>query len=270
MTHIRPYLALFKMKLIAGLQYRAAAWSGIATQFFWGFMLISIYLAFYRSGGAADSMPWPQLVSYLWLHQAFIAIIMLWWQDGELLSSIADGHVAYELCRPGDLFGLWYARLLAMRLANVSLRFGPIMVLAVLLPQAYRLSLPAGLGAFGLFLLSLALAALLNVAVSMFVYILTFITLSPVGARLLIGVASEFLMGSLIPIPLMPAWLQRALDFFPFRYMSDLPFRLWSGHIAGWDAAWQIAMQALWIVALVLLGRFCFGRVLKRVVIQGG
>ncbi|MDR1463796.1 MAG: ABC-2 family transporter protein [Oscillospiraceae bacterium] len=267
---MRQYAALFKMRLIAGFQYRAAAWAGVATQFAFGFVFILTYDAFYRSSAQEPPMPWEDLVTYLWLQQAFLAIIMLWWQDGELLSGITDGHVAYELCRPYDMYAVWYARLVALRLSSVLLRCGPILIITVFLPARWRMHLPAGPKAAALFLLSLALSLLLVAAVSMFVYILTFITLSPVGARLIIGIASEFLQGSVIPIPLMPKPLQQVLNFFPFRYAVDLPFRLYSGNIAGSDALVQLGIQLAWVVGLVLLGYWAFGRVLKKVVIQGG
>ena len=35
---MRACLTFFKMRLINGLQYRTAAWAGVFTQFFWGFM----------------------------------------------------------------------------------------------------------------------------------------------------------------------------------------------------------------------------------------
>ena len=264
------YFSVFRMRLIAGMQYRAAAWAGVATQFAWGFMYLLIFLAFYASGGAEPPMPWPQLVSYLWLQQAFLAIIMIWWQDSDLLSSIVNGQVAYELCRPYDLFKFWFARLLAMRLSSVLLRCIPILIVAALLPEPYRLLPPAGAGAAAMFLLSLFLSLFLVAAISMFVYIITFVTLSPYGARLIIGVAAEFLQGSVIPIPLMPEALQRVLNFLPFRYASDLPFRLYSGHISGADALFQIAVQLLWIIFLMALGSLAFRRVMRRVVIQGG
>ena len=264
------YLSMFRMRFIAGMQYRAAAWAGVATQFFWGFMYIMIFRAFYASSSTEPPMPWPQLVSYMWLQQAFLAIIMLWWQDNDLLSSISTGQVAYELSRPYDLFRMWYARLLAMRLSNVLLRCVPILVVAAFLPAQYRLALPAGIGSAAMFLLSLFLSLFLVAAISMFIYITTFVTLSPMGARLLIGVASEFLQGSVIPIPLMPEGLQRVLSFLPFRYASDLPFRLYSGNISGADALFQICVQFVWIVALLALGNLAFKRIMRRVVIQGG
>jgi len=267
---VKPYFSMFKIRLIAGLQYRAAAWAGAATQFFWGFMLLMVYRAFYASSGTEPPMPWAQLVSYTWLQQAFLAVIMLWFQDGELLSSIKDGHVAYELCRPYGLFRMWYVRLLSIRLSSAALRCVPILAVGFFLPGAYRLPPPAGAGAAAMFLLSLGLSLFLVSAISMFIYILTFVTLSPISSRLIIGVAAEFLQGAIIPIPLMPARLQRALDFFPFRYTSDLPFRLYSGSIAGGNALFQIAVQVLWTVVLLALGGYALKRVMRRVVIQGG
>jgi ABC-2 type transport system permease protein len=252
------------------MQYRAAAWAGVATQFFWGFMYIMIYRAFYASSFAAPPMEWGQLVSYMWLQQSFLMLIMLWRQDGDLLSGITNGNVAYELCRPYDLFSFWYVRMLALRLANAALRCLPILAVAFFLPGDYRLSLPVSGAAFVMFLLSLTIALFLISAISMFIYILTFITLSSTGSRLIIGVAAEFLQGAVIPIPLMPAWLQGVMNWFPFRYVSDLPFRIYSGNISGADALAQVGIELLWAVGLFALGAWAFRRVLRRVVVQGG
>ncbi|MDR3086070.1 MAG: ABC transporter permease [Christensenellaceae bacterium] len=267
---MRIYFALFKMRLIAGMQYRAAAWAGVVTQFFWGFMYIMIYRAFYASSSAEPPMAWPQLVSYIWLQQAFFSLIFVGRLDGELLSAIPNGLVAYELCRPYDLFSFWYARLLGLRLSAVLLRCLPVLVIAFLLPGDARMAPPAGFWGLSLFALSLLLSLLLVTAIAMFIYILTFVTLSPGGARLLILTGADFLQGSILPIPLMPPWLQRILDFLPFRYVADLPFRLYSGNIAGSEALFQIGVQVLWIAALLFLGQICFRRILGRVVVQGG
>jgi ABC-2 type transport system permease protein len=264
------YIGMFRMKFIAGMQYRAAAWAGVATQFFWGFMFLMIYRAFYRSSSITPPMEWSELVSYRWLEQAFFALIMLWSLDGDLLDSIKDGNAAYELCRPYDLYGFWYFRLLASRLSSALLRCVPILLIAFFLPAEWRLQIPPTAGAAFLFLLSLSLALLLVVAVSMFIYILTFITLTPTGGRILIGVSAEFLMGNIIPIPFMPEKMQNFMNYLPFRYMSDLPFRIYSGNIVFDSALQQIGIQILWIAGLIILGKWAFSRVMRRVVVQGG
>ena len=267
---MKSYLAVFRMKFIAGLQYRAAAWAGVATQFFFGFVFIMIYLAFYRSSASAPPMPLAQLISYMWLQQAFLAIIMLWAQDGDLLDQISNGQIVYELCRPYSLFSFWYARLLATRLSSALLRCVPILAVTFFLPAPYRMNPPASILAGLWFFASLILGLVLVVAISMFIYILTFITLSPVGSRFAVTVASEFLMGAVVPVPLMPVWLQHVVSFFPFRYTSDLPFRVYSGNIAGSDGIIQTLIQLAWIAGLIAAGQLAFRRVMRRIVIQGG
>ena len=66
------YLAVFRIRFSAGLQYRAAALGGIATQFVWGFMLLLQFAAFYRSDPTAFPMEMSQVASYIWMQQAFL------------------------------------------------------------------------------------------------------------------------------------------------------------------------------------------------------
>jgi ABC-2 type transport system permease protein len=213
----RGYLGMFRMKLISGMQYRAAAWAGIATQFFWGFMLLMIFRAFYRSSGTEPPMTWEQLAAYNWLRQAFLAMIVLWSVDIDLLDGITDGHVAYELCRPYDLYFFWFARLTAQRLASVAMRCLPILIVAFLLPGDLRMTLPASAVSFAAFLASMCLSLFLTVALSMFIYILTFITMSTLGSRMIMNILADFCGGFLIPIPLMPQWLQNIMNFLLIR-----------------------------------------------------
>ena len=272
---LKPYLGLFRMRLIAGMQYRAAAWAGVATQFFWGGMQLLIFYAFYQSAGmnnpgAAAPMSFSQLADFIWMRQAFLALVMLWSMDNELLELIAAGNVAYELARPLSLYTFWFARILAFRIARTLLRCFPIFIIAFLLPGSWGFHLPQSVAAFALFVPSLFFAALLATALSMFTCYLTFVTLSPVGARLAIGAAVEFLMGAVIPIPFMPPLLQRICNMLPFRYIADFPFRVYSGSISGADVLTGLGLQLAWLIALVALGFWGFRSALKRLVIQGG
>jgi len=267
---MRAYLSVFKLRLAMGFQYRTAALAGIATQFFWGFIIIMVYQAFYSQTLVDPPMTLPQLVTYVWLQQAFLAFIALWFRDNELFQLITTGNIAYELCRPSGIYGLWYAKLLAQRLSSAVLRCFPILLVALFLPQPYRLSLPSELGTAALFIVALLLGLLVLVAISMLIYISTFITMSSAGSLLMFGVVGEFLAGMIIPIPLMPQWLQSIVYVLPFRLAADFPFRVYSGHIQASEALSTIPLQLLWLAALVAIGKFSMGRVLRRVVVQGG
>lgn len=267
---MKAYFSLFRMRLINGMQYRVAAVAGVATQFFWGFMFIMVYEAFYQSSVRTQPMALEQLVSYIWLQQAFLVFIVLWYRDGELFSLITGGNIAYELCRPFRLYEFWYVKLLAQRLSGALLRCFPILMIAFFMPEPYGLSLPPDLAALGLFLVTLILGLLVLVSISMFIYISVFITMSPVGSLLMIGVAGDFLAGGIIPVPLMPGWLQRITYALPFRLAADLPFRVYSGNIPVSEAVIGIFTQIAWLAALVFLGKLAMDRVLRRVIVQGG
>lgn len=267
---MKKYLSFFRMKFLAGLQYRAAAAAGIATQFAWGFMEILLFAAFYRAQPEAFPMTFPQTASYVWLQQSFLALYMIWLLDGDIFLSISNGDVAYELCRPLDLYGMWFAKNMADRLSRAVLRCLPILAVAVLLPEPYGLQPPPGIGGAALSLLSMGLAFLLVVSFCMLVYIATFYTLSPMGVRIAAASLSELLTGAVVPLPFFPDRIRRITELLPFAYMQNIPLRIYSGNIAGREALAGIALQVFWLAALVLAGRLWIGRALRRVVVQGG
>ena len=82
------YLSYFKLKYITGLQYRIAALAGLSTQFFFGFVYVSIYVAFYESGGSNLPMKLEEVITYIWLEQAFFALIYMLHRDKEILDKI--------------------------------------------------------------------------------------------------------------------------------------------------------------------------------------
>ena len=267
---MKAYYSLFKMRLLKGLQYRTAALAGLSTQFFWGFMYIMIFEAFYSSTSAPQPIPLRQLIQVLWLQQSFLVFIMLWFRDSELMNLIVSGNIAYELCRPANLYSFWYAKLIAQRLSGALLRCFPIILVASLLPYPYSFSLPPSITAFLLFIITLTLGLALIVSISMLIYISIFYTMSPTGSLLIFGVFGEFFSGLIIPVPLMPDLLRKIVYLLPFRYASDLPFRIYAGNIGTREAVISIGVQLLWIVMLVSLGRLWMNKALRRVVIQGG
>ncbi|WP_425449038.1 ABC transporter permease [Dethiothermospora halolimnae] len=267
---MKSYYSLFKMRLIKGLQYRIAALAGIATQFFWGFMFIMIYQAFYNSTSNPQPISLNQLIQMIWLQQSFLAFIMLWLRDKELANLITSGNIAYELCRPTNIYNLWYAKLIAQRLSAAILKSSPILIVAFLLPEPYNFSLPPSFSTFVLFFITLILGLVLIVGISMLIYISIFYTMSPVGSTMLIGLIGEFFAGMLLPVPLMPNMLKKVAYILPFRYASDLPFRIYAGNIGIKEAIISIVVQLLWIVIIVGLGKVWMNKALKRVVVQGG
>ena len=189
---MKAYISVFKLRLINGLQYRAAAFAGVATQFFWGIMHIMIYEAFYTNAAIIPPMSLKQVISYVWLQQAFLVFIALWIRDNEIINLITSGNIAYEFCRPCSLYGFWFAKLTAQRLSGALLRCFPILIVAFLLPEPYKIVLPDSVTTFLLFIASLFLGLMVLVSISMLMYISMFITMMPVGSMVMATAIGDF------------------------------------------------------------------------------
>lgn len=199
-----------------GLQYRAAALAGISTQFAWGFLIIFAYHAFYRSDPTAFPMTLQATVNYTWIQQAFLAMFASWVLDRDILEEITSGSISYSLCRPVDLYAMWYTKSLSGRISRVALRAVPVLAVAALLPAGYNLTAPTDLPTFFLFLLTMVLGALNSTAFTLLIYVLTMYTLSSTGVRTLLLTLADFLCGGVVPLPFFPPTLRRICELTPF------------------------------------------------------
>lgn len=267
---MKKYLSFFRIRFTNTLQYRAAALAGVATQFVWGILELLLFRAFYESNPAAFPMGFEQLSSHIWLNQAFLTMFMVWFFDRDIFKAITDGSVSYDLARPMNLYAMWFTKNMAIRLSRALLRCAPVLLFAIILPAPYGLSAPASPLAFFMFLYTGVLAFLIVISYCMLIYILTFYTMNPTGVNAVASVLADIFSGSYIPLPFLPDKLQALLGFTPFAVMQNLPFRVWSGNIAGGEM-WRMAgMQLFWLAVMSGGGMLLMRAALRRVVVQGG
>ena len=267
---MRAYISYFKLKFITGLQYRTSAIGGILTQFFFGFVYVMIYDAFYLSGGSTPPMRFQDLICYLWLNQIFYALIELYYKDHELFKLIREGTIAYELARPKNLYFMWFFKTLGERLASVTLRSVPLIIVTFLLPAPYNMRLPANIEYAILFVISMTLGALLMASISVLYPIIMLKTLNEKGIVNIFAVIADVLSGLAIPVPFFPVFLQIISKHLPFQYVSDLPFRIYTGNINITNGIIGIIIQVVWIVTIIIIGNYLMKKNLKRIEVQGG
>jgi len=273
-ARLAPYVAVVSARYRMLLQYRAAAAAGAVTQVFWGAIKLMVLAAFFGASSGRSPLSWPQTAAYVWLGQALLGLLP-WNVDRELAAQIRSGDVAYELLRPVDLYGSWFARTLAMRTATASLRMLPIFVLAlVVLPLAglpdWALPPPAGVASGLWFIVSLAATVLLSAAITMTVHVALVRTIAGDGLKQVMSALVAVFSGMVVPLPFFPEWAQPFLASQPFRGLVDVPFRIWGGSIPAAEAWVHVAQQFLWAALFVVGGRAWLTRSLRHVVVQGG
>lgn len=266
---MKLYINYFKLRIITFLQYKTSAIAGMATQFFWGIMMIFIYMAFY-SNGSEVWMSLSEIITYTWLHQACYGLLSIRQNDKEIAKSIRDGSVAYEIIRPYNLYFWWYIKTVSKRMAGGLLRILPIIIFASILPSPYSLTLPSSISNFILFLISLVLGVLVVAGLNMIVYTMGFYTYNEQGIGSILNSIMEVLSGGLVPVVLLPKVIQKATYYLPFRLVSDLPFRIYTNNLGISEGLLGIGLQMIWIVILVIVGDLIVKKSLGRVFVQGG
>lgn len=266
---MKSYLSYFKLRFITNLQYRADALAGISTQIFFGLIFIMVYLAFYESGGNTP-MEWQSLVNYLWLQQAFYALIYPFDRENELLDIIKNGNLAYELIRPQNFYLKWYIKMISKKVVSVLLRFIPVILLGIILPEPFHLSMPISLENFIIFILALIIGLFLVTSLVLLVHLLTMFTLDERGSMTIYSVVSEIFMGSTIPLPFFPSSLRKLAEILPFRFVGDFPFRIYSGSITTTEGRYLLVGSLIWTIIIIVIGYFISKVSLKKAVIQDG
>lgn len=269
-TDIKAYFSLFRIRFIHNLQYRMVVLGAIAKGALWVMMEVLAYMALQRTNPGVFPMDFSQLVSYIWVHESFIVLFKVVFADGEIYSTIRSGEVAYDLVRPVDLYGRWFCQSASNRLSFALVNCLPVLLLGLIVPRPFRLTLPHSLLQLTLFILSALLAFGVTVAMAMLMYISLFYLISQRGIRIIVTAVTDFFSGGVIPLPFFPEQVLRVVRVLPFAAMQNMPLQIFCGNIAGTAAVKGILFQVFWLAALIAAGKIAMGAAARKVVVQGG
>jgi ABC-2 type transport system permease protein len=266
---MKAYFSIFRLRFALQLQYRAAALAAFITNFFFGVIRVMVFQAFYASGTQVQPMTLEQTVTYTWLTQVTFRL-MPWITDTEMLALVRSGNIAYELCRPLNLYFSWYFRLIAFRLVPALLTGVPIYVIIIFLPGDFRAQLPASPLAGLTWLAAMLLSVLLGCALSNLVVISGLWTTAGDGMLRIFPAVVMIFSGTIVPLAFFPDWAQAALRILPFSGLVDIPFRLYLGVVPANQILPLLGLQLIWTAIFILLGIKVLEAGLRRVALQGG
>lgn len=268
---MKKYLTYFKVNFIYSLQYRASAYAGICTQFFFGFLYIMLYLAFYGSNkGASTPMPLNDLITYVWLQQSFFVLVLQCVNDRELVQLIKNGNLAYEIVKPQNFYFKYLIKFTASRFSAVVLRAPLIIIVSLILPKPYNLSLPCSFKAFIIFIIALFISCFLTCAIGLIFQLLVIFLKDETGILALYRAVGDIFSGTCIPLAFFPGILKKIAYALPFKYISDFPFRVYFGDIAISEGITLLYEAIIWLIIFIVISNLLAKVALRKAVIQGG
>ena len=249
------------------LAYRFEFFSAILGTLITTVLLYFLWAAIYKSAVSME-LSRQSLITYVVLGQAFSfgrpgqrrAIV-------RISGNIRTGNVALDLIRPTDYQLMHFTDTLAVYVIETLLVSLPSYVLALLV---FDIDAPASWDAAAGFVLSLSGAFLLVFSLDFFIGLMAFWTVSVWGMTYAKMAVVDILAGTIVPLSLFPAWLERVAMALPFRGIAYVPLSIYTGAIHGADIWSNILTQYAWGAALILFTRLIWLRARRRLVVQGG
>ncbi|RNB92253.1 daunorubicin ABC transporter permease [Brevibacillus fluminis] len=260
------YAELIRMRFLTLLAYRVNYYSGIII---YGLNIGAYYFlwsAIYGDQPNLAGLSVAQMTSYVaiaWMSRAFYFNNI----DQEIAQDVRDGKVAIEMIRPYNYLSVKTAQALGEGIFRMIFFALPGMVLvSIFLP----LSFPPSLAAWGLYLVSLLLAFIINTEINLLTGVLTFFLFRNEGMMHAKRVVVDLLSGLILPISFFPLWAQTAMGWLPFQAINYYPSMIFTGAIQADRALTVIGIQLIWVFVILLPIWLLWTRARRRLIVQGG
>jgi ABC-2 type transport system permease protein len=230
-------------------------------------ILVSFWSAVYGGGTqSVGGLNQDQTLNYIILAQIFLPVVHAPQTIGYLGMLMREGQIGIEFLRPVDFQLANYIRNLGEVGVGLFVQV-PLVVIGWLI---YHFQLPTDPVTWLVFIISMLLG---NAVVFFFDWILAclaFYSTEVWGIMVLRFSLATFFSGSLIPMDIMPDWLQNIMAALPFSYSLYLPVSIISGitPISEVPRIWLFLLG--YLIVMILISRVVFRVSSRKVTVQGG
>jgi ABC-2 type transport system permease protein len=252
---LKTYAEFIRIGFVNILAFRLRYYTGIITYL----INVTVYYFIWRAvfanaTGSIAGYSLPQILTYVsvgWILRSF------YWNtiDQEMAYEVIDGKIAMDFIKPVSVQWMWLARAMGESAFRLILLTAPTAIVVTLLfpvlppasPLNFTLFLVAAVGSF-------FIMGALNFLIGTCAIPLTSI-LALIRAKFWL---IELLSGLLIPLSFFPRSLQIISSWLPFE------------HIALLQTLRLLAIEYLWVAALIFLGHLWWRRATRKITIHGG
>ncbi|MBF8284323.1 MAG: hypothetical protein HW378_3238 [Anaerolineales bacterium] len=262
---VNVYGAIAAMVPKENLAYNIWVWMQFAVQIMSMIIFVYFWRAVYANATTLGGLSLQQTLNYILLAQIIAPLVenRLIFHFGFLVRS---GQVAMELVRPIDFQARYYVE----SLAGLGVYLVQKLPLFLLAWAFLGLQLPADPAAWGAFAVSLILGQSILFFFDWVFACLAFYSTETWGLSVVrVGVAT-FFSGALVPLAMMPDWLQQLAAALPFAQALAVPASFLSGITPAAAAPQVWLIQLVWLMGLWVLSRRVFSLAVRKVTVQGG
>jgi ABC-2 type transport system permease protein len=259
------YSAIAAMAVKTRLAYNMWVWADFVVTLVSMIVFVYFWRAVYAGTSTLGGLALSQTITYILLARLLSPLI-------EMRTifffgfMIRQGQIAVELTRPLDMQVRIMTETFAELLAFLVQRL-PLFLLAWLL---FGMHLPADPLLWLAFFVSLGLGQAVLFLFDWMFACLAFYTTETWGLSVVRIAVGSFFCGAIVPLMMMPGWLQKLAAVMPFAQAIAVPVSFLSGISAFADAPRIWLIQLIWVVILLVLSRLVFRVAIRTVTVQGG
>ena len=264
---LKTYVEFVRIGFVNILAFRLRYYTGILTYL----INVTVYYFIWRAvfgqaEGQIAGFSLPQILTYVnvgWIIRSF------YWNtiDQEMAYEVIEGKIAMDLIKPVSVQWMWLTRAMGESAFRLILLTAPTAILITLL---FPVRPPASAGHFALFLVSAVGSFFIMGAINFLIGTCAI----PLKSILALIRAKywlvELLSGLLVPISFFPRPLQIISSWLPFEHIAYTPLQIYLGMLTPAATLRRIALEYLWIAALLWLGHIWWTRATRKITIHGG
>jgi len=263
---MRLFWEITKLSFQRQLTYRAATIAGFITNYFFGILRATIFVALYNLQPSIEGISVKGAITYAAIGQALIGYLSMFnWYD--LMNTIYTGDIASDLLKPINYFSFWMAQDLGRALVQLLLRD---VILLAAFSFIYDLYWPQSSTIIVALTLSIFLSWLVSFSWRFLENLSAFWTPNARGILRFIFVLSWFFSGFLMPLRFFPDWVIRISNLTPFPRMFNTIIEIYLNLLEGPALLQALLNQLLWALVLIFIGQIVLRNGIKRLVILGG
>lgn len=263
----RPrYLAIAVTAAQQAVAYRVNTVAGIIGNFFWIGILYYLWQAAFADTARIGSFTWSEMRTYILLAFGLNALIGFP-TASRMMYTIRTGDIVTDMVRPLNYLHTQLAQTAGLAALEGVVSFAIILTLGF---GIVAIQPPASPLAAALFVGSVAMGFVTKFLFVFTVSLLCFWTINSMGLNWAQLAIVNVLSGTLVPIELMPGWLQPVAEWSPLRGIVATPVGVYLGRYPGWELVLMLALQAGWLALLWLAADRAWPRAFRAVETQGG
>lgn len=226
---------------------------------------VFIWLAIYKNGGQILDMTFEQVTTYYILVVSLDPIIS-WGINQVMGEAIRNGEILRELLNPISYFHYYFG----IRLGELIEALVTSLITFVICSFLFGILAPAGILNFLFFILVVILSVIMVFFFELSLGMISFYTNAIWGVEVFKRAVIHIFSGMIAPIALFPEFLQKIVNFLPFKECTYTPINIYFGNLSIIDILQVIAKQGLWIIIFYLIARIIFKNGIKHITINGG